>query len=306
MPRFKTCLKSVIFVSSVFLMAGSSAAQSSERVFSLAYQDDLKQAISYMDAANYSKAEKELKSLRKERGLSAYERSTVEAMLGSAYYKQGDLGDAREHYQLAINAGGLLPAEALSYEYSIAQILIAEKQYSEGATRLEAWVRQTQQATSKNTKLIMQSWIQAGENAKALPWAERWFDGLAEKSRKDYDVMNYLYSQTQASSKQLNIVEQMISRWPEERALWDNKLALQAASGQNEAAYQTFENMYEKGLLRREADLLKLAKFHEYYKNYAKGAEVMSTAMTNGSVKSSKDNQAYLEQLQTQASMQTP
>ncbi len=299
-PKIGTTL--TLIAMSVFATS-SAMAQSADRVISLEYQEDYQAAIAYMDAGKFSKAEKKLKSLVKERSLSPFERSTFAAELAAAYFKQGDQDDALELYQQAINAGGLLPAEKLTYDNIIAQLLIAEGKYAQGAQALENWVRQTGQATPKNTEMIMQGWYSAGEFQKALPWAERWFNGATEKSRKHYDVMNYLYAQLGQDAGQLSIINQMVARWPQERALWDNKVALESRAGQDQQAYQTYNQMYQNGLLRSEDDLLKLAKFHEYYKNYGQGAQVLMDGMSQRIIKDNKSNEAYLTQLKTQAGL---
>lgn len=291
------------FFLAIALLGAAPAYAQSDRVISLEHQEDYQDAIAYMDEGNYSKAERKLKSLVKERGLSPFEKSTFAGELAAAYFKQGDQDHALEHYQLAVSAGGLLPAEKLSYENIIAQLLIAEGDFAAGAQKLENWVRQTGQSTPKNTEIIMQGWIRAEEFQKALPWAERWFNGAAQKDRKHYDVMNYLYSQLRQDSKQLAIINQMTSRWPQERSLWDNKVALESKAGQDQLAYQTFSQMYQNGLLRSEDDLLKLAKFHEYYKNYGQGAQILMDGMSQKLIRSSKSNEAYLAQLKTQAGL---
>lgn len=308
MLKLGQCAKSLLLASAISIISISivpeaTHAQSADRQLSFEHKEDFDKAMTYMDAGNYAKAEKELRSLRKEKRLSPYEVSSIESMLAEAYYKQGDLDDALEHYQKAVSSGGLLPGEALSYENTIAQLLIAEGKYADGAQRLENWVRATGQSTRKNVELIMQAWVQAENYPKALPWAEQWFGAAAQKERKHYDLMNYLYSQQGASAKQLHILNQMVARWPQDRGLWDNKVSLESRSGQNQTAYQTFEIMHKNGLLRSEADLLKLAKFHEYYKAYGKGAQVLMDGMSQNLIRDSKDNQAYLVQLQTQAGL---
>jgi len=151
--------------------------------------------------------------------LNAYERSTVFQMQGASYYELNQYENAIGAFENAVLAGGLLPAEAIQLKLNIAQLRIANGQYSAGATALEDYVIRGGELKPQLIEMLVQAWVQADEPSKALPWAEQWFETAASKERKHYDLMNYLYANLGMKTYQADIISQMILLWPEDKSL---------------------------------------------------------------------------------------
>ena len=73
--------------------------------------------------------------------LNAYERSTISQMQGACYYELNQYGQAISAFENAINAGGLLPNEQDNLRVNIAQLLIGDGKYAQGAQMLENWIK---------------------------------------------------------------------------------------------------------------------------------------------------------------------
>jgi len=294
MRVFRSACLSLSMVLALSTLATPSFAQT----FSLETQKNMTKAMEYMDKKKYSKAEKKLKDVLRIKGLSAYETSTIHSMIARATYLQKDNDDAIEHYQKALRAGGLQPAEALKTEALIGQLLITEGRNKEGATGLENWLRKTGNRDPKYARLIMQARLADDDYAKALPWAEKWFNGSATKERKHYDVLNFLYNEAGNSARQTQIVGEMLTRWPQDRSLWNQQLGLLSGAGKDTEAYQLYAAMYDRGLLQTETEIMKMVQYHEYYNNYVKAAQILGTEMGTGRIKSTdklKDRLALLQ-----------
>ncbi len=271
------------------------------RTFSLETQKSMTKAMEYIEEQKYSKAEKKLKDVRKIKGLSSYELSTVEQMLGQVTYQEKDFKDAIRHFQNAVKAGGLLPNEATGLELTIAQLLITTKQYEAGAMGMENWLRKTGRQDVKYLEAVVQAWVEAEKYDHALPWAERWFAVKAPKERKHYDLMNFLYHSMGQSNKQLAVLQSMTAQWPQERKLWDFQISALAAQNRTQEAYQVFAKLYDLGLLSTKSDLSKLVQYHEYYKRFDLAARVLETEMNKGRLDGGETNLAKLTQLKRQA-----
>ncbi len=256
-----------IFSASAPMMAHAqtqSQAQSpsTNRTFSLETQKPMQKALGYFDSRNYSKAEKEFKKVLKIKGLSAYERSTVEQYLGQATYQEKDYKDSVKHFENAIAAGGLTAADVTKSEMIIAQLYTRLKDYK-----------------------------------KALPPAERWFSKTSAKSRKDYDLMNFLYNAAGQTDRQLAVLQDMTRRWPQDRKLWDHQISALASLDKKFEAYQAYAGLYDRGLLTSREDLSKLLQYHEYYKRYDIAARILDTEIRSGRLDGGETNQAKLAQL---------
>ncbi len=279
----------------------TSFAQTQTRTFSVETKKSMEKAMGYISDGKYSKAEKRLKDVRKIKGLSPYEISTVEQMLGQVTYQDKDYKNAIRHFESAVAAGGLLPNETINAELTIAQLYIRTKQYETGATRMENWLRKTGRQDVKYLEALVQALVQAEKYERALPWAERWFAAKNPKSRKHYDLMNYLYHTLGKPDKQLGVLQAMTVQWPQERKLWDLQISALASQDKTFEAYQVYAKLYDIQLLNSKEDLSKLVQYHEYYKRYDIAARILETEMNNGRLDRSDNNQTKLSQLKRQA-----
>jgi len=243
-------------------------AQAGQNTFSSKTEKPMKQALEHFYAKKYSKAEKKFKDVLKIRGLSAFEISTVEQYLGQATYRAKDYKDSIKHFERAIAAGGLSPSDVMESERILAELHIKNKDYK-----------------------------------KALVRAERWFAVKPSKSRKDYELMNFLYFSEGQTAKQLGVLQSMTRLWPQDRALWDQQISTLAEAGMALEAYQAFAGLYDRGLLNTTADLSKLVQYHEYYKRFDIAARILESEMAKGRLERSDVNQARLVQLKRQAGL---
>lgn len=297
-----TLFRSMIITTAICL-AGTAWSQSpsNARTFSLETQKSMTKAMGYLSENKYSKAEKKLRDVLKIKNLSAYETSTVNQMLGQAAFRQDDYKDAIKYFERAAQAGGLLPRELTANELTIAQLYIKTKQYAAGASRMENWLRKTGSQEVKYLENAVQAYVQAEQYERALPWAERWFAMKSSKTRKHYDLMNFLYHNQGKTEKQLGILTAMTGQWPGERKLWDLQISALAAQDKTFEAYQVFAGLYDRQLLTTKEDLSKLVQYHEYYKRYDIAARVLETEMNNGRLDRGDANLAKLSQLKKQA-----
>lgn len=233
--------------------------------------------------------------------LNAYERSTVYTMLGHYYYEQDNVSQAIANNRNAINAGGLMPNENTSLEKNIAQLLIANGQYVEGAQALEAWVRKTGDRDPKNTTYIMQAWVQAEQYRQALPWAEQWFNAASPKERKHFDLLNFIYNDLGMQGRQADIIKEMIVRWPEDATLWENWISLLAQGGREQDAFEVNKMRYLAGTMTSESDIKKIVEYYQYYEMPFQAAVILEKEMNAQRVTQNADNLVRLSDLFRQA-----
>ena len=233
--------------------------------------------------------------------LNAYERSTIYQMQGACYYELNQYGQAISAFENAINAGGLLPNEQDNLRVNIAQLLIGDGKYAQGAQMLENWINRGGQAKPTHVEMLTQAWVQSENYSKALPWAEKWFQQASPRERKHYDLLNFLYNNLKMPGRQADIVKDMIGRWPEDKQLWDNWASLLANGGREAEAFEVNKMLYLGGALSSEQDLMKIVQYYSFYDMPYQAAEILEREMNAGRITSSADKLVQLSDLFRQA-----
>lgn len=195
------------------------ASVQEDRRFSSKIGQDMMTAQNYMEDEVFSDAVLILEAALRTPELSSYEKSTIYQMLGNCHYKLYEHEAARQDFELAIRAGGLLPSEASRLRINIAQLLIASGQFKQGAQMLEDWELAGGILKPAHMEMLWQAWSQAEQYDRALPWAEDWFKAAKTKERKHYDPLNFLYLQLGLSDKRRDVLQKMVGIWPDDQEL---------------------------------------------------------------------------------------
>jgi len=220
---------------------------------------------------------------------------------GTSYYELNNYGAAIQAFENAISAGGLLPNEASSLRVNIAQLLIGNEQFAEGAQMLENYLARGGEEKPKYVEYIMQAWVQSENYSRALPWAEKWFNRASPKERKHFDLLNFLYNSLGMPARQADIVKQMINRWPEEKQLWEAWASMLANGGREQEAFEVTKMLYVGGALNSEQDLMKVVQYYSFYDMPFQAAEILEREMNSGRIPKDSDRMVPLSNLFRQA-----
>lgn len=297
-----TGVVSVSFVTDANAQRRSSEPAPSEgRQFSSKAGAVVNEALTFINSEQHSAALSKLNEALQIDPLNAYERSTIYQMQGSSYYSLDQIGPAISAFESAINSGGLLSNEADSLRVNIAQLMIANGQYAEGAQRLENYLNNGGQRKPQYVEMLVQAWVQSDNYARALPWAEQWFNTVSPKERKHFDLLNFLYNNLGQPGKQADIVKQMINRWPEDKTLWDAWASMLANGGREQEAFEVTKMLYLGGALNSEADLMKVVQYYSFYDMPFQAAQILEQEMNRGRIAQSSDKLVQLSDLFRQA-----
>ena len=222
--------------------------------------------------------------------LNPYERGTIYQMLGQAYNDVGNSAQSQQAFQNAINSGGLLPNEIDSLKVTIAQLMILNGQYREGAEALERHLASGGQEKPSYVDLLVQAWVEAEDYRRALPWAEKWFNRASPKERRHFDLLNFLYNNLGMTGKQADIVKDMIQKWPEDRDLWNTWAGMLSNGGREQDAFEVRKMMYLGGALRDEADLKNVISYYSYYEMPFQAAQILDREMKAGRIARTPEN----------------
>ena len=284
-----------------FAVNSATYAQDEGRQFDAKSGEAVNSALTQANAGDSQGAVNTLNSALNLPDLNAYERSTMYQMLGQYSYELDRPADAQRHFESAINSGGLLPNEVDSIKVVIAQLMIGNGQYREGATRLENFLNSGGQEKPQYVELLTNAWVQAEDYRRALPWAEKWFNRASPKERRHFDLLNFLFNNLGMQGRQADIVKEMIGRWPEDKSLWDAWASMLANGGREQEAFEVTKMLYLGGALNTEADLLKVVQYYSFYEMPYQAAEILEREMQSNRISTTPEKLKQLSGLFRQA-----
>ena len=256
-------------------LTSAAYAQEEGRQFSTEAGEKVNEALTLSNSGQTQAAINILQNTIARPDLNAYERSTIYQMMGQWSYELDRAVEAQQNFENAINAGGLLPAEIENITVVIAQLMIQNGQYREGATRLENFINSGGQQKDSYVELLTNAWVQAEDFRRALPWAEKWFNAARPKERRHFDLLNFLFNNLGMQGRQADIVKEMIGRWPEDRDLWNAWASMLANGGREQEAFEVTKMLYLGGALNEESDLVKVVDYYSFYDMPYQAAEIL-------------------------------
>ncbi len=285
----------------VTVLTAAPAHAQEGRQFGAKAGEVVNEALQFINGNQHSAAIGKLNEALAIPALNAYERSTIYQMMGASHYETNNYGQAISSFENAINAGGLLPNEVDALRINIAQLLISNGSYAQGAQMLENYLNSGGQEKPTYVDMLVQAWVQSDNYAKALPWAQKWFNRANPKERKHFDLLNFLYNNLQMPGKQADIVREMINRWPNDKSLWDAWASMLANGGRDQEAFEVSKMLYLGGALTSEADLMKVVQYYSFYDMPFQAAQILERELNAGRISQSSEKLVQLSDLYRQA-----
>jgi len=121
----------------------ASAQEAPARQFGAKAGEIVNAANELVNANQYQAAISKLNEALAIPDLNPYEKAITYQIQGSSYYELNNYPAAIRAFENAISSGGLLPNESTALRVNIAQLLIGNEQFTEGAQMLENYVRTT-------------------------------------------------------------------------------------------------------------------------------------------------------------------
>lgn len=201
---------------SAALLPRAYAQSHTDRKFSPETGAIVNTTIELMNADDFKASLANMDELLENHELTPFEKSTILQIKGQAFYEVKQTGKAIQAFEDAIDAGGLLDSETSQLRLNIGQLLIGDGQYARGAEMIEQWEHDGNQLTPNHIELLVQAWVSSDNYARALPWAEKWFETANPKERKHYNLLNFLYNHLGLNVRQSILLDEMKERWPED------------------------------------------------------------------------------------------
>ncbi len=253
------------------LLGSSAQAQEQKRrtkrtpVISNRMYEKVSKAQEEIDAKEYAKAREILDELRASKRLNSYERATLWNYYAFLRYVQEDLAGALDAYERMLGEEGITLALETNARYSIAQLHFVLEDYRTAISSLNAWFRLVEKPNPGAYVLRAQAYFQLQQYPRALTDVQRAM-ALAEERGTEprenwYQLLRALYYEEKAYSKAAQVLEIMVVRFPR-KSYWLQLAAVYGELEWEDRQLAVLEAAYEKGMLEREQELLRLSTMY--------------------------------------------
>ena len=175
-------------------MGGSASAQEPAHEYSQYAGTAINQALLLANTDEYQKAIDVLQVELARNDLSSTEFATIYQMMGQYNYELDRSDESLTSFQNALRSGGLTPQEEGNLKLVVAQLMIGNGHFREGAERLEPLIVSGQASKPQYVEMLVSAWVQAEDYPRALPWAETWLEKAEPKTKRHYDLLTFLYN----------------------------------------------------------------------------------------------------------------
>jgi len=271
-----------------------------ERIVSPAIGEQILHPQNCLDLSDYDCVVDTLTPLLNQ-DLNDFERFLIYRLRGVAYFSQDRRVEAIEDFQSAINTGAASADERTALYLNIAQLYIVTNQYSHGIATFERAIRESADLTPDIAIMMAQAYAQAERYSEGIRYARLAFDTANPRERRHFDLLLHYFQQLDLQPEQLDLLHQMVERWPDDRNMWTSLVALLASTGDESGAFEANKLMYLNGMLTEEREIIRIAQFYSYFEYPYRGASILEREMNAGRVSQSAGNLEILANLWRQA-----
>ena len=175
-------------------VGGSASAQEPAHEYSQYAGTAINQALLLANTDEYQKAIDVLQVELAGNDLSPAEFGVIYQMMGQYNYELDRSDESLTSFQNALRSGGLTPQEEGNLKLVVAQLMIGNGHFREGAERLEPLIVSGQASKPQYVEMLVSAWVQAEDYPRALPWAETWLEKAEPKTKRHYDLLTFLYT----------------------------------------------------------------------------------------------------------------
>lgn len=234
--------------------------------------------------------------------LTPYERAILLRQRGRARYQLEDLTGAIADWRAVIALGALPDEDANALRINTGQLLMVVDDYRGGITLIEAAIARGVPLNGDLAARLAQAHARIEDHEGGLPYARFAFARAEEAEaggadRQTFSLLLYYYQQLAMLPDQLALIEDMVARWPAEKANWTSYASLLAQAGREADAFEVNRIMYLGGMLTSSAELVRLAQYYSWYDYPYGGAVMLERELNAGRVERSTANMQLLANL---------
>jgi len=230
--------------------------------------------------------------------LNCYEQGAALRLGAAIKIESGDYGGAVRDLEAALNGGYIPESDRKNTYYNISQIYLNEENLPKSLEYFQKWI------AAGGTPTRDQMWQLAvinqkmDRNRESLNWAEKVFQIDGPNAKRDvFDFLIYLYDDTGQLAKKAQLLEQLLTKNPNERKLWDAISGDYFRANEERKAFEVQKAMYLGGILSTEDELMRIVNFYNRFNAPYQGARVLEKEMNAGRINKTYEKMELLANL---------
>lgn len=264
------------------------------RAQKLADDGDIKAGLAALDSIN-----------ERSSSMNSYEIAMMHNFYGFIYYNENDLPKAIASFEKVIAEEGIPETLRLSTTFSLAQLAMANSEYSKVIAFLDKWdAINTKPKTEGYYLLRAQTYYQLQDYQQGLNYITQVIalsDSEGKVPKENWLVLQramfYSLNQTQ---NVVNVLERMVKLYNKPQ-YWVQLAGMYGETGKEKQQLATLEAAYQQGFLTSNSDLRQLSQVYLYNGLAFKAADVMRKAIDSGTVEKNAQNYAFIAEAMVQA-----
>lgn len=255
----------------------------------------LDRAQQLMEKNNYNQAEQDLKELLGETKSGSYDHAMVEQTLGYLYSSKEQYQPATAAFKRALDSGALPDKVAHNLRYNMAQLLLADGEYKQGISEMEAWLDKEPKPSSDTYVMLASAYYQIKNYHKVIANMQMAIKRDNHPKEDWYRMLLSAYLQLKEYKSAIGVLETLITQYPYKKDYWDQLTALYQQQSK-EFTSLAVRVLAQKLDLGNDKTLLSLADMYRYLQIPFKAATLLKQGMDNGVIETNYDNLEKLAQ----------
>jgi tetratricopeptide (TPR) repeat protein len=266
--------------------------------------EGLQKAQELIEAKQYGDGLAELRSLRKNSNLSAYETAQIWNLSGYAYYLQENYSRAVKSYENVIAQGDLPEGLVQSTLKTLSQLYFTIENYAKALSTVDHLIAAVSEPGADIYMLKGQAHFQLNQHREALAPIKTAIEQYRRQGQKPREnwllLLRVCYYELGDFKNMIGILKQLIALYPKGRYVL-TLAGVYSELGDTKKQLALTEALYEAGLVTGTHHIVNLANLYLVHNVPFKAAKVLQREVDGGRVESSERNLRLLSQAWSQA-----
>lgn len=227
-----------------------------------------------------------------------FDMSTVLEIRGSVQFQLGNEAAAIRDFVRVLEIDALPSTRLKQIRYNVAQLYFQQENYDMAIRFMREYLSDSSNVDDPNAWYILAAaYVSKDDYRNAERPGENVIKYDKKREKKNYDLLNLIYSELNRNTKRADLLQRMIELFPDQESYWAQLSGVYAVLERQRDAFATLEVAYKAGLIEEEAKIVVLAQYYSELDNPFRGAKLLEQEMAAGVVKRNLRNLKLLGQL---------
>ncbi|CAH1553426.1 tetratricopeptide repeat protein [Vibrio rotiferianus] len=253
----------------------------------------------------YSDAIERLNSALESSSKKPYDRAVLLQQKGFLFSLQDNYPKAASYFAKSLELNALPVPIAQQVRYSLAQLYLAESQYSKSINTMKEWFKVAETTEEKPQAhayiTLASAYVQLEDYKNAIPPTKKAIAMTKNPSESWYQLLMSSHYELKQFKSVAGVLKILTTKYPKNKRYWTQLSGIYMELGQERNALSTLEMAHKMGLFDDEKEYVRLVNFQAYKGVPFRAAKTLEEAMEKGYVERSVGNLEKLAEFWQQA-----